>query len=202
MKRIKLNDNTNNPNFIGSWFIEPSKVCGEIIQLFEDQKSEQRPGTTAMGKLETSIKNSTDIRINPTDTQLETHQPILRYLDCLLDCYRDYVTMWPMLEKIPGSLDIGPFNIQRYEPGGHFQAVHAERMDLSVAHRVLAWMTYLNDVEDGGSTSFTHFNINVRAEKGKTLIWPAEWTHAHCGNIVNRGVKYIITGWMHFSHDK
>ena len=33
-------------------------------------------------------------------------------------------------------------------------------------------------------------------EKGKLLIWPAEWTHAHCGELVNSGHKYIMTGWI------
>ena len=35
-------------------------------------------------------------------------------------------------------------------------------------------------------------------EVGKTLIWPAEWTHAHMGDVLKSGTKYIITGWMHF----
>ena len=38
----------------------------------------------------------------------------------------------------------------------------------------------------------------IKPEIGKTLIWPAEWTHAHKGEVLNSGVKYIITGWMHF----
>ena len=67
--------------------------------------------------------------------------------------------------------------------------------------RVLVWMTYLNDVADGGSTTFTHQDLEVQPQKGKTLIWPAEWTHAHRGNILNSGEKYIITGWMHFPHE-
>ncbi len=59
-------------------------------------------------------------------------------------------------------------------------------------------MTYLNDVQDGGATHFEHQGLDVQPEQGKTLIWPGEWTHAHRGNVVNSGVKYIITGWMHF----
>ena len=65
-------------------------------------------------------------------------------------------------------------------------------------HRVFAWMTYLNDVDDGGETYFEHFDLKIKPEIGKTLIWPAEWTHAHKGEVLNKGLKYIITGWMHF----
>ena len=58
-------------------------------------------------------------------------------------------------------------------------------------------MTYLNDVENGGNTNFEFYNLKIKPEMGKTLIWPADWTHAHTGEIVNSGSKYIITGWMH-----
>jgi hypothetical protein len=116
----------------------------------------------------------------------------------LHDCYRDYLLQWPFLDKVIGNIDIGEFNIQKYGPGGHFGRVHSERTALDNAHRLLAWMTYLNDVEDGGQTHFEHYGIDIKPEQGKTLIWPAEWTHAHAGKVVNSGVKYIITGWMHF----
>ena len=62
-------------------------------------------------------------------------------------------------------------------------------------------MTYLNDVEEGVETLFNHFNIKIKPKRGKTLIWPAEWTHSHTGDILNSDKKYIITGWMHFPHD-
>jgi hypothetical protein len=57
-------------------------------------------------------------------------------------------------------------------------------------------MTYLNDL-DSGHTDFLHYDISIKPEKGKTLIWPAEWTHAHRGQEVLEN-KYIITGWFHF----
>jgi len=56
----------------------------------------------------------------------------------------------------------------------------------------------LNDVDDGGETNFKHYGIKIKPETGKTLIWPAEWTHAHTGEILKSGKKYMITGWMHF----
>ncbi len=59
-------------------------------------------------------------------------------------------------------------------------------------------MTHLNDVENGGETYFPHYDIRVRPQRGLTLIWPAEWTHAHAGEELKRGKKYIITGWLSF----
>ena len=80
----------------------------------------------------------------------------------------------------------------------HFAALHSERTSLDTLHRIFAWMTYLNDVEDGGQTNFSHYGIKIKPEIGKTLIWPAEWTHAHTGEVLKSGKKYMITGWMHF----
>ena len=81
----------------------------------------------------------------------------------------------------------------------HFAHIHCERNSGVQMHRLFAWMTYLNTTEDNtGSTNFSHYDISIKPETGKTLIWPAEWTHAHSGEVLNKGKKYIITGWMCF----
>ena len=54
-------------------------------------------------------------------------------------------------------------------------------------------------VEEGGETLFQHYGLSVKPKKGKTIIWPAEWTHAHSGGLVKQGCKYIVTGWIQFS---
>ena len=58
-------------------------------------------------------------------------------------------------------------------------------------------MTYLNNVEDGG-TIFKYQNIKTKAKKGLTLIWPSDFTHTHKGEISNKKHKYILTGWLGF----
>jgi len=67
-------------------------------------------------------------------------------------------------------------------------------------NRLFAFMTYLNDVPDGG-TEFLYQNMTVRAEKGLTLIWPSAWTHMHRGRVSNTKEKYIITGWYSISDE-
>ena len=53
------------------------------------------------------------------------------------------------------------FNIGRYQAGQHFQDVHCERSSMGAMHRVFAFMTYLNDVDEGGSTYFNHYDIDI-----------------------------------------
>lgn len=58
-------------------------------------------------------------------------------------------------------------------------------------------MTFLNNCKNGG-TQFKYQNLTIPAKKGLTLIWPAEWTHTHKGQISIEEEKYIITGWFNF----
>ena len=198
MKRIDIL--SQDTNFIGCWNINDDNLCKQIIYFFNNNTSLQTQGKVGVGK-DLKIKNSIDITINPKDLEKSEYQIFKKYFEQLHKCYLDYLNQWPNLEKMIKDLDIGQFNIQKYNPGGHFAGVHSERTSIKTVHRVFAWMTYLNDVNDGGSTNFAHFNIDIKPEIGKTMIWPAEWTHAHSGKIVNSEEKYIITGWMHFPSD-
>ena len=42
---------------------------------------------------------------------------------------------------------------------------------------------------------------NVRAKMGRCVIWPAGWPYLHKGIIPNRGVKYILTGWINYHEE-
>ena len=48
----------------------------------------------------------------------------------------------------------------------------------------------------GGETEFLHQNLRIHPEIGKTLIWPAQWTHTHRGNPPLDGFKVYATGWF------
>lgn len=200
ISRLSL-DGSQHPNFIGCWILENPSVCDDLIEFFERNKSAQKPGRVADGKLNTTVKNSTDIFIAPSDLEDEKFHVVSTYIEQLKVCYLDYLEQWGFLKGFLPKVYIGPFNIQKYDEGGHFGVLHSERTDLIHLHRMLVWMTYLNDVPESGETEFPMFGLKVQPEKGKTLIWPAEWTHAHFGAVVKKGNKYIITGWMHYPDD-
>ena len=195
MKRIEVG--TQKPNFIGCWDIENKELCNEIVSFFENNKELSKEGTTTLGK-NTKAKKTTDITITPKDLEKPKFEIFKNYFKELHNCYVDYQKQWPFVKSIFNTIDIGVFNIQKYNPGDHFSHLHCERTSLNSLHRLFAFMTYLNDVEDGGKTNFDYYGIKVKPEIGKTLIWPAEWTHAHTGEVLKSGTKYIVTGWLHF----
>ncbi|HEY3299156.1 MAG TPA: 2OG-Fe(II) oxygenase [Methylophilaceae bacterium] len=189
----------NSPHFIGAYHLEDALLCDELIQFFEVHQTLQKQGTTTEG-INVSLKNSLDLAISPSDVNLPSHRVIKKYIAKLFQAYTEYAEQWPFLKKTFPILDIGRFNIQKYNAGGHFAHVHSERTDITSLHRLFAFMTYLNDDFEGGNTHFIHQQHRVKPEKGKTLIWPAEWTHAHAGEVVTEGSKYIVTGWMLLPH--
>lgn len=197
MQRFSLQKANINPNFIGSWAINRDSLCDSLIDYFETHQERHIKGLTQNG-LESSIKKSTDLCIDPNEINLPGNEIFKDYFENLFECHKDYLLQWPFLSGFGDNLEIGRFNLQRYISGEHFQKLHTERFSLGSLHRVLAWMTYLNDVDEGGETYFSNYDIEVKPRKGLTLIWPAEWTHAHKGGVIKTGSKYIITGWMNF----
>jgi prolyl 4-hydroxylase len=73
-------------------------------------------------------------------------------------------------------------------------------------HRILTVFLYLNNVEAGGGTAFTHLDITVMPEVGKLLLWPSvldgspkeiDWRTEHEAEIVLKGQKYGANLWFH-----
>ena len=56
-------------------------------------------------------------------------------------------------------------------------------------------MFYLNDAKSG--TEFMYYP-NVKARKGRCVIWPSGWEYTHRG-LPNKGIKYIVSGWMAYN---
>ena len=94
----------------------------------------------------------------------------------------------------------------RYEPGQFYQQHHdyiEYQKDLPSGVRMLTLFLYLNDVEEGGGTSFPKLNnkkgIVVQPKRGNALLWPSVldedpeekdfWTD-HEALPVLKGIKY------------
>lgn len=88
--------------------------------------------------------------------------------------------------------------LQITKPSGGYHNWHIEQSTGNTACRALAWMIYLNDVEDGGETEFLYQSVRVKPERGKICIWPAGVTHPHRGNPPLAGEKYVLTGWFEY----
>ena len=108
-----------------------------------------------------------------------------------------YVRMNPQLNTIGKWQVVERYNLQKYNPGDGYYALHCESSNKLTCQRILAWMFYLNTVPDGG-TYFENYDLTMEAKEGRLVIWPAYWTHFHQGIVSKTETKYIATGWFHF----
>jgi hypothetical protein len=87
------------------------------------------------------------------------------------------------------------FKIQKTKIGGGYHVWHYESATRQDCQRLLTWILYLNDVNEGGETEFLYQHMRVKPEQGTLVIWPAAFTHTHRGNPPLSNEKYIVTGW-------
>ena len=192
MKKYKLPKDS----FIGGYYIT-KKLCDDFITSFNNQKDKARPGkiNSKKGARDTdkSRKDSLDLEV-----PCELYSGIVgAYRLELQKCLNEYIKTYPQLNDLAKFNVKENFNIQYYKPGGGFKKWHNERTNLNATNRILVFMTYLNDVDDGG-TEFKYQKIITPAKKGLTLIWPTDWPFTHRGQISKTKEKYIITGWFNY----
>ena len=99
---------------------------------------------------------------------------------------------------------IGEINAQKYQAGkGGYPYWHSEVYPQAghndALHRIMLFMFYLNDVDEGGETDFYYQDVSVKPKAGRMVIAPAYFTHTHRGNIPKSGDKYILTSWILFN---
>ena len=189
-------------NFIGGWYIDP-KICDALIKYYKKSPDKY---TGVVGNhddplhvsfeqhVETKTKKSTEVTLDLNSKMGKT------YLDALQEVLEQYMKKYPYSNSYCRFTITQGIQIQHYRPTEGFYEYHTERTSARTNHgasRHLVFMTYLNDVSNGG-TEFFHQKLITPAEKGLTLIWPVDWTFTHRGVISPDQEKFITTGWYNF----
>ena len=178
-------------NFIREYYLGDTRITKNLINYHHENREYKGLGQVSKG-IDIEIKNSIDVIFyNASQDPI-----ILKYFDFLGMCVRDYVDHYGLTGKYKSCDN----NIISYFPenDGGFHQWHYERNILEPT-RELAFMTYLNNVTEGGETLFKNQNKKFIPEEGVTLIWPAGFTHFHKGNTSPQE-KYIATGWIKNVH--
>lgn len=88
--------------------------------------------------------------------------------------------------------------IQKTDIGQGYHTWHYETSSRANTNRLLTYILYLNDVEEGGETEFLYFPRRIKPTSGTLVLWPGSFTHTHRGNPPISNSKYVITGWVEF----
>ena len=186
-------------NFIYGKFID-KKICDNIINYFEKNKKEQDE-VVLYSKDEGLVENPI------LKKSIEILIPCQRFFEIFPEYGLELLKILRLYQKKYIFSNIGQHNynikgnvkIQKYNPNEGFYNWHFENDGLGEnGKRHLVFMTYLNDVDDGG-TEFLYQKKLIKAKKGYTIIWPSQWTHTHKGQISKTKEKYIVTGWYFYN---
>ena len=163
------------------------EICKNLIQLYENTNKKEKVNNKKI-KMTQSIFHIT----NPN---------LFNYLKKLNIFTKNYIKKYKHCDYGQEVWNVHPnIKIQKYEPNENYGQWHSESTGYQGNNnRILVFSTFLNDVKKGGETEFFYQKQKVKAEEGKTIIFPAYWTHTHKGNITNE-IKYIITGWYTYVH--
>lgn len=112
-------------------------------------------------------------------------------------CYQEYAKKFSILNEIGNHHSFG-IKIQKIEPSQGYHMWHCEQGCLNNSRRIIGWLAYLNDIENGGETEFLYQSKRIQAKQGRVVLFPASFTHTHRGNPPLSDTKYIITGWIEF----
>ena len=190
----------------------PKPLCDDIIDLYESE--DNRYIGTTVGGVNPTIKHTTDFIVpkstkDTNDRWSNIEQFLYKELNKHLNKYLDIVNQSEQylpeqnhnhnVYMLKGSpLEVNSFMIQKYEKGQGMYIYHNDyHVDYDTKRfRVITFLWYLNDVEEGGETEFWD-TLKVQPEKGKLILFPFFWCFPHRGKMPISDNKYIITGWFY-----
>ena len=189
--------------FIREYELSDSSVCDALIQCFQECKTLGHVHRGRLGKqrVRVELKDSYDLSLAniPPALRDKYNESFDAYFSALGNFAADYMDCFPHLRSHTRSCSINESpNIQHYPPRGGFFEEHYENAGPAVAKRVLTFQSFLNDIAEGGGTHFVYQKFTARLSKGKTVLWPAGYTHVHRGEVAPHEDKYIITGWWSY----
>ena len=177
--------------FIQETMLDDVSICDELIEYHKNNMEYKVAGKTTAGVGKQKV--STDVGVMPG-----SNNPIMHmYMEEVMKAVQLYIKTYDLESMFAVTLREA-FNIQHYAPNEGFLGYHCERIQSQTNQRALVFMTYLNDVTDGGETEFKYQKLKVKPVKGKMVMWPTDFTHTHRGITSPTQEKYIATGWYNF----
>jgi hypothetical protein len=179
------------------------KLCDEIYDFYFTNRELASKGITVGGqhvdiKNTFDIKSTSDIPLGPLrDKYLELDERVYKSLKVISEAYIEH---FDWLKNAPNLVDTG-YLWQMYEANEGFYKEHidGENWTSGVDKRLLAFVVYLNTVEEGGETYFRYQNVSVKPVKGSVAIFPTSWTHPHQAMMPISNHKLIISSFIIWS---
>ena len=183
------------------------EICQDIIKTFESEQGKE-PGST-FGGVNVNIKDTVDFNIPLNNKWSRIRKFLGKELDINIKKYVSNINNTIRNSSVENSdheysvftkfVSHETLMVQRYTKNKGRYIYHDDfHNDFdNKKYRVITYLWYLNDVEEGGETEFWG-EYKIKPEAGKLILFPASWTFPHRGQMPVSSDKYIITGWVYY----
>ena len=195
-------------------------MCDRIIAKFEANPHLTYSGQTGTYVQEVEESNqtkiSTDLFITGNPDFAEEDAALYESLSENLSNYHNFMSEFSITHMTASGIIDKGFQVQRTSPGGRYSwhtdefvgAIPKTVAEVDGLHlcaterRMYTYIFYLNDKDKDFSGGYTEFIVGkgtvkqVKPEKGKLLMFPANALCTHQGRPVTEGLKYLATGWI------
>jgi len=97
-----------------------------------------------------------------------------------------------------GEITLEQVLIQKFEKtNGRGISIEKDR-GWGVSSRHLGFMTFLDDVTDNGTINWYYQNLQIKPEKGLTIVFPCNWTYIHTISPSDTQDSVILSSWTRF----
>jgi len=177
----------------------PISLCDVFVKNWDEAKEkmeviETHPATGQPRPENYIQKKDETAHITPLSSTIYPVPPCNAYFDYLKKCFNLYIEKYSF--SYLGPIFNDQFKIHKVREAQGYHSWHYETFDGTNHDRMIVYMTYLQCPEEGGETEFLHQSMRIKPLVGRTLIWPAYYTHVHRGNTPLKGDKMYITGWF------
>ena len=171
----------------------PVELCNEFVENFEEGKKNETI-IEADASPNPIHRKDEALFVTSLSSTIYPRPPVEEYFQFLNLCFTCYRERYSI--TFGGTIFNDIFKIHKVRKTEGYHKWHYEKGEASQMNRMLVYMTYLEVPKKGGETEFLHQSLRIDPVVGRTLIWPAGFTHMHRGNPPLDGEKMYITGWF------
>ena len=165
--------------------------CQHLIDKFEDSPTQQ-------------TKTIVDNHMSFTEINISMHNDWKEYTSIIFPKLRQVIDKYTKdvnidnIKQWPNKFGFEQIRFKKYEDNNEDEfKTHVDVTDYNSARRFLVFFMYLNN-NDGGETTFPDYDISIKPEAGKVLVFPPLWTFKHTGEKPINQPKYIIGSYLHY----
>lgn len=168
-------------------------LCRRVIELFEadaDGRFRRRGQSTWIENIVTR---------NPRPEWRDVEKA---FVDNMVLHLKDFACVPParmLSRKISGAFE--HLKIKKYRAGettADYFPKHFDAFDHKTCVRMVAFLWYLNTLEEGGDTVFPVLGSRIAPRTGRLVVFPPMWMYEHAGEPPKSADKYIVTSYLNF----